>query len=137
MTHRDKTIVMVVAALVIIALGCYLLLPGAAEAGRIQMLDGQITWLDYETREVSLEFIHPRSGKLREFTHAVPEECAILIEGEVAKLTDLRAGDQVLVEGMRDRGTKAIRVLTITLVERPLAESEPADESAPATGSVE
>lgn len=137
MKKRDKIIIVAVAAVVILAVVGYMVLPNFIASMIPRQLEGKIVWIDYDTREMSLEFIHPRSGTLREFTHAIPEDCEIRVDDEAVELSDLRVGDEVVVEGMHNRRTKEIRVLSITVLERPSAESEPAEGVEPAPALVE
>jgi hypothetical protein len=135
MKLTGKTFAIGGAAVAILGVGYYLVLPDAMAAVKVYPLDGKITWVDYDTREASLEFKHPRTGTLREMTKEIPEDCEILIDGQAASFADLRVGDEVLVQGKWNRRTKEIHILSVTLVERPLAApepSEPSESSAPA-----
>ncbi len=99
---------------------------------RQHTIDATITMLDVGHRTARIEFIHPRSGLPGQVSGAIPENCPIYINDELAPrgLADLRVGDQGTVRA-RIHADQTIEAEWVR-VRRPAASSQPASVTQPA-----
>jgi hypothetical protein len=66
---------------------------------QVRTVEGTIVQIDAATRQAAVEIVHPKTGKPLRIEGSVPEGCDIQIDGEAARLADLRVGERVRVEG--------------------------------------
>ena len=90
--------------------------------GATHEAQGTITDIDPATRQVAVEVIDPANGSTREFSGAVPADCAITLNGKDAALADLRIHDTILVRariehGAREPGGKETKTLVAERIE--------------------
>jgi len=69
---------------------------------KLREVEGTILDIDVASRTASLEFTHPKSGQLFTVSGILPVHCDIQIDGQPAKLTDLRVGETARVGGTFD-----------------------------------
>jgi hypothetical protein len=66
---------------------------------QVRTVEGTIVQLDAETRHGVIEIRHPRTGQHITIRGEVPADCEIRIDGHTARLSDLKAGERVRVQG--------------------------------------
>lgn len=62
-------------------------------------MQGTLVHVDVAARQATLEYTDPSDGSAQEATGAVPEDCAIFLNGKPVGLADLKRGDTVEVRG--------------------------------------
>ncbi len=124
--HKKLIVAGVVVVAIIIAAAT--LLPGII-ARMPREIEGTITWIDADTREASLEYLHPRKGTRKNMTQVMPEDIPITIDEQPAKLEDFHVGDRVLVRFTWDKAAGELNPLAVTLIERgaPTGDVSPPD----------
>ena len=78
----------IVAVIVVVLVALAALFRIAGSGVRVLTIEGTITWISVADRQVSLQYISPRKGKLREKTVKVPEDCEIHLNSKLIGLND-------------------------------------------------
>jgi hypothetical protein len=91
-------LIIVVLAIVVVVLGS--VIAHRVLRGEVRTITGTVARIDLRTRIASIELVHPKTGRRLQIDGAVPPDCDIRIDGEPARLSDLRVGEQATVEGV-------------------------------------
>ena len=84
-----------------------------------RVIPGVAKSVDPASGKVSMEFTHPDKGTI-ELVGVVTQETEIIIDGRVAKLEDVKMGEDVEVTGYKvGEGTAAQLVVVKVSIERP------------------
>ncbi|MBN1345677.1 MAG: hypothetical protein JXQ73_23495 [Phycisphaerae bacterium] len=105
----------VAASLVVVGLLC---LPGCrnrSERSEDKTITGTVTSIDEATGKVAMKFRHKEKKIDMEYEGTVDQNSEILINGRVAKLSEVNTGDRVIVTGYRDKQRKRMMVVKVEI----------------------
>ncbi len=66
---------------------------------QVRTVEGTLVQLDPQTGRGEIEIRHPRTGQPIAIRGEVPADCEILIDGQTARLSDLKPGERVRAQG--------------------------------------
>jgi hypothetical protein len=102
---------------------------------RTYVVDGTITYVNVELHQAGMQFRNPLNMHQKDKTLTVPSQCRITLNGQPARLADLRVGDQALAKVWWRKLTQELRLLEVE-ANRPVATTAPAAATQPAGGAL-